>query len=290
MIFITLIFVMGARTVIFGLPHSLSGWFLTQMPQKTALVAAAAVGSDFAYPFDAPGMVDETASPYESRSGYWWLDSGGHLRIRNGIASTIQGKLETKDTWHILYAVSNPTDTDGGNYPQSIFRLFTRSSWENVRLESDFQIRADRFLDSPNRNASNGLLLMSRYKDSDNLYYAGIRVDGHAVIKKKVGGLYYTMAEKQIFAGSYADGDEKNLLPHDQWISLRSETSTGQNGAVTVKLYMKKEGETKWTLLLNSTDDGKKFGTTAPIAGAGLVGIRTDFMDVEFDNFKAEKI
>ena len=39
-------------------------------------------------------------------------------------------------------------------------------------------VEADHFSTSPNRNSSNGVLLMSRYSDSgDTLYYAGMRVD-----------------------------------------------------------------------------------------------------------------
>jgi hypothetical protein len=258
-------------------------------PSSQIGTAAAAVPSPFVYDFKDSGILHESASTDESSSPYWWLDSGGKLLVEDGIGKTLQGLQPASEKWRIRYALANAEDTDDGTHPQNLFRLITRSSWENVRTEASFKISGDNFTKSSNRNESNGLLLMSRYKDSDNLYYAGIRVDGHAVIKKKYDGVYYTMAEKQIFSGEYENGDDKNLLPHNEWIHVRTETVT-VGKRVAIKLFMRRNDEQKWMHILSATDDGEEYEKTPSIAGALPLGIRTDFMDVEIDDFRAEKI
>lgn len=295
----TSVFALGARVLFYGIPHDVAALFSSQ--SQVASIAAA-VPSPFSYDFKVRGTLLEAGAPDESSSPYWWLDSGAKMMIEDDVGKTVQGALPALDRWRIRYSLSSGTDTENGYAPQNLFRLLTRSKWNNVRIESSFRIVRDNFTESQNRNASNGLLLMSHYKDGDNLYYAGIRVDGHAVIKKKINGTYYTMAEKQIFPGEYVRENDINLLPHNEWIGLRSETKTDAKGAVTVALFMKRKDETAWTQLLTATDpprlasssgeagDGEKYASTTPITGDYPVGIRTDFMDVEFDNFKAEKI
>lgn len=236
--------------------------------------------SPFTYSFHVDEVLEESESPTTSPSTYWWLDSGGRLTIEDNVGKTIQGSLPANDRWRREYSRTNAEDTGNGRYPQNVFRLLTQSEWENVSMEARFNIVRDNATRSPNRSESNGLLLMSRYQDGDNLYYAGVRVDGHAVIKKKVDGAYITLAEKSVFNGKY-DG-ANNLIPRE-WIALKSETRT-VGGAVEIRLYMKRAGETAWTELLSVRD------TSNPILGLGHLGLRTDFMDVEFDDFRAERI
>jgi hypothetical protein len=200
------------------------------------------------------------------------------------------GDAPLLDHWRIAYSLNNPIDTDGGKHPQNLFRLVSRSSWKNVRVDAKFKILKDNWSESSNRNASNGLLLMNRYDryvNGDNLYYAGLRVDGHAVIKKKYKGTYYTMATKREFAGTYATGENINILPHGQWITIRSETVTNGDDSVSVRLYMQRQDGT-WKKLLEARDTGQYGG--APITSSGYFGIRTDFMDVAFDSIRAETI
>ncbi len=249
-------------------------------------IPPADVDSSFHYSWNTSGVLDETDAMDKSSSPYWWLDSGAKLIIADGAASTIQGDLPKDNPWYEIYAVDNPTDTDGGIHPQSLLRLVSRSKWENVRIEASFMITGDHFSASEQRYASNGLLLMNRYaRDGQTLYYAGIRVDGTAVIKKKFHGDYYTMAQEQIFPGTYDRDAHPNLLPHDTWIGLRSEITTNADGSVTVKLYYKLSGG--WILALVARDDGKKYDNTPPIMGRAYIGIRTDFMDVKFGPFSA---
>jgi hypothetical protein len=254
------------------------------------ITPAAVTPSPYVYSFSTDGILEETASPETSSSPYWWVDSGGRFMIANGVGQTIIGDVSPSDRWYLTYHDSNPEDTDGGLHPQNIFRLVARSTWHNVRIEMHFKIIADHFSESSNRNESNGVLLMSRYTDTgDTLYYAGIRVDGTAVIKKKYHGTYYTMAQNRIFPGIYTQSTSPNLLPHNQWIGLRNETISEGNGSVSVRLYLQND-DGSWREIAEAHDDGKQFDGTPAIEGVLPIGIRTDFMDVQFQNFRAESI
>jgi len=252
--------------------------------QQAAVVTASPL---FVYSFNSNGTLNEAGSMKESTSPYFWLNSGGQMPIKDGVGMTLHGDMTAIHKWRLAYAASSLIDTDEGYHPQNLFRLITKSEWENVRLEALFKIDKDNLSLSENRNSSNGLLLMSRYKDDDNLYYAGLRVDGHAVIKKKSGGTYYTLAEKAVFPSVYDLTSNPNLLPHNEWIALRSETTT-IDGDVLVRLFYRRGSENRWTELLSATDTGASGG--APLSGKGYVGIRTDFMDVSFDSFRAQTI
>jgi hypothetical protein len=241
--------------------------------------SALPVEEPFTYSFHIDGELEEAANFASSGSEYWWLDSGGRLIIKDGVGKTIQGALPRYDEWREKYAESSAQDTDDGRYPQNLFRLVSQREWENVAVSSRFRVTNDNESPSENRNESNGLLLMSRYQDGDNLYYAGLRVDGHAVIKKKQNGTYTTLAELPIYLGPY---EGENLIPHNEWIALKSEVVT-RDERVEITLSMK-DHKDMWQPILSATD------TDSPILGKGHVGIRTDFMDVEFDDFRAEAI
>ncbi len=260
-----------------------AGLYLTlQSPLPTTVVP-----SPFSYPFNSTGTLHEAGSMNKSTSPYWWLNSGGKFVLGSGTAKTVHGSLPENDKWRKLYAKSNPVDTDNGYHPQNIFRLVTKSEWQNFRQQVYLRINADRLSDSPNRNASNGLLLFNRYIDGDNLYYAGVRVDGTAVIKKKVGGTYYTLAQKKILPGTYSRGSSPNLLPKNKWIGIRADVTTTSDGKTSIKFYTDIGKTGTWTLALTALDDG---GQGKIIGGSGAAGIRTDFMDVEFDDYKIQKL
>jgi hypothetical protein len=142
---------------------------------------------------------------------------------------------------------------------------------------------------SENRNESNGVLLFNRYYDGNDLYYAGLRVDGHAVIKKKIGGKYYTMAEKDILSGGkkYDQKDDPNFLPLRRWVGIRSVVTNTDSRAVDIKFYVDLEQTGNWQLILEAQDKGKSFGN-APLTDPGHAGIRTDFSDVAFQNYKIQ--
>lgn len=255
--------------------------------QKTHMDAQST--SVYYYNFKVPGVLYETGSIEESRSVYWWLNSGAQMLIENGIGKTLQGNLAENSAWRLYYEKDNPLDTDNGYRPQNIFRLFTRKTWKNFREEMFFRIEKDNLSQSSNRNESNGLLLISRAKDGNNLYYAGIRVDGAAVIKKKKNGEYYILAYDQIFPGTYSRETNPNLLPKNQWLGIRSEIVTNSDNTVAIKLFVKLENDKDWRKILEAKDDNKTYGGSA-MPNEGYGGVRTDFMDVSFRDFKITEI
>jgi hypothetical protein len=240
---------------------------------------------NFVYSFNAPGTLFEAPSAVQSTSPFWFLSSGGRLTIQNGIGETIQGALLPSDPWYQAYARTSARDTDGGAHPQNLFRLVSKGTWGDSREELSFQIMADNLSESPNRNASNGLFLMSRYQSADTLYYAGIRVDGTAVLKKKYLGTYYTLAQATIFPGTYDRESAPNLLPHNSWLRLRFDTVTNADGSVSLTLSLLGGDYASWTRVASATDVPGRYGGTPAITARGHAGVRTDFMDVAFAKF-----
>jgi hypothetical protein len=255
-------------------------------PKISTAALAISVSTPFTYNFTVDGSLAETGDPASSSSGYWWVNSGAKMLLSGGMGKTVQGKLPENDVWRKLYAANNPTDTDNGYHPQNIFRLVGRSQWQNFRQEAYFKITADNFSTSSNRNSSNGILLFNRYQDGNSLYYTGLRVDGYAVIKKKLNGTYSTLAYVKVLPGTYNRTSNPNLLPKDTWIGLRSEV-LNQNGKVVIKLYTDIGQTGVWSLAATATDDGTK---GAVIDKAGFGGIRTDFMDVSFDAYRIQNL
>jgi hypothetical protein len=250
-----------------------------------AATAARAVSSPFLYTFNAAGVVHETGSMNESSSPYFWLNSGAKLIIKDGIGSTVLGALSSKDRWYTMYNKSSSVDTDGGKYPQNLFRLVTRSKWDNNAQEIKFNIASVNLTNTPNRDGYSGILLMSRYLDGDNLYYAGIRMDGKAIIKKKYKGTYYTLATKQVFSGTYNKTSNPNLIPEDKWMRLKSAVKTQSDGSVDITLSLDR-GNGVYETILSAKDTKANGGGT--INTEGYVGVRTDYMDVLFDNYRIE--
>ena len=253
--------------------------------RTVAASATAVVSSPFIYTFNSSGKLKESSTLPLSGSPYWWLNSGAYFMMAGGVGATTQGSLAWNDPWRYAYAASNPIDTDNGYHPQNIFRLLTRSKWQNAAQSVYMKITRDNLSSSPNRNESNGFLLFNRYLDGNNLYYTGIRVDGAAVIKKKKAGAYYTLAYKNIFPGTYTRASNPNMLPKQQWVGIKSELRNNADGSVSIKLYTDVGKRGIWTLALETRDDGRSFGGSA-LTASGYGGIRTDFMDIQFDDYR----
>jgi hypothetical protein len=248
-------------------------------------------GTAFLEDFSTNYSVVESDNLQDSTSPGWWLGSGAYFYSTDGISSTILGPLDAKDPWRKTYSTSNPEDTDDGYYPQNIFRLvLLRHKWLNFQQELSFKIINSNLSKSWNRNSSNGVFFFNRFQDENNLYYSGIRVDGAAVIKKKYKGVYYDLALKQFYKNETYDRETNpNLIPEQKWFGLRSEINTNSDNTVTIKLYIDKDGTGNWILAAQGKDDGESHGGKA-ILDEGYAGIRTDFMDVQFDNYKVTKV
>jgi hypothetical protein len=236
-------------------------------------------------PFSSSFNVEEAGSMAESVSSIFWVSSGGRLNVNNSIADTIQGDLPITDNWYSVYLASNAVDTDAGLHPQNIFRLVTKNLWKDATQSLYFKINKLNLSNSPNRNASNGIFMMQRYTDSNNLYYTGLRVDGYAVIKKKINGNYFTMASTKVFDGTYDHDNAPNLLPVNTWVGFRTETINNTNGGVDINIYVDKNGNGSWVKVLSSTDNNTSYGGNSFIT-SGYSGLRTDFMDVSFKSYE----
>lgn len=273
-----------------GVCGMVGGWPIGSSTAEA--VATRSVSSPFVYGFQSDGVLEETGAMADSSSPYWWVNSGGRLIIKNGTGRTIQGELSPLDRWRILYAVSNPVDTDTGLHPQNIFRLVTRSRWEHFAQSVAFRLMKLHVSASLQRDGWSGVLLFNRYLDGDNLYYLGVRHDGNGVIKKKRYGLYHTLAEKRVFPAadaSYERDTNPNFMPGKRWMGLKSVVRTNPDGTVTLQLWIDRQLTGKWELALETVDtnDG---ADGAPILGSGYAGLRTDYADVEFDDYRAERL
>jgi hypothetical protein len=170
--------------------------------------------------FDTDGEIYEAGTMAKSSDPNWWLNSGGYIYRSGGKAMSVQGELPNNDRWRLLYSVTNSEDTDNGRHPQNILRLVSRVKLKNFTQQVFFNITKANLSKSHNRNESNGVLFFHRYQNGNNLYYAGIRVDGYAVVKKKFHGQYYTLKSVGVYPGVYKHKTNPNLLPLNQWIGL----------------------------------------------------------------------
>lgn len=269
--------------------HLNEGVFKKQVAD--ASTTARPVTSPFIYTFNSPGVLDESGSMNETWSPYFWLNSGGKFIIKNGVGETAQGPLPSSDYWRELYGKTNALDTGNGYYPQNLFRLITRSRWDNVIEQLRFKITHINLTDTPNRDGYSGVLLFSHYQDEYNLYYAGIRMDGTAVIKKKVGGVYYTLAQTPIWKNGrdYNKYTNPNLIPENRWMGLKLETKDNADGTVSLTLWLDQTDTGAWHQVLAVKDSQSSTGAPT-VRGAAYAGIRTDYANVQFDQYRLTKI
>lgn len=241
------------------------------------------VSTTWNYQFSVSGNLSETGAMGESSSPYFWLNSGASFGLSGGKGHTLEGRLPAGSKWQKLYAASNSLDTDNGYLPQNLFRFVTRNKWNDSRQELDFKINKTNLTNTPNRDGYSGVLLMSRYQDGNNLYYAGVRHDGTAVIKKKKSGTYTTLGSAKVWDGTYDKTSKPNLIPQNKWMGLRMDTVTQPDSSTKVSLYLDENNSGSWKKLLEVTD-------TSPVNGPAYSGIRTDYMDVSFDDYSHREL
>lgn len=199
--------------------------------------------------------------------------------VSNGTGKTKQGSLAYSDPWRIRYNQLLPVETDKGYRPQNVFEILTKNSWRDATESLLVKLNRVNLSNTENRHAWNGVSLISRYQDDNNFYYAGIRQDGTAVIKKKHAGTYTTLAQKPLFPGTYSVSTRPNLIPLAAWIGLKHEVVTKTDGSVSLKFFVKQPGQ-DWKLATEATD------TANVISNTGRGGFRSDFADTEFDNYE----
>jgi hypothetical protein len=156
--------------------------------------------------------------------------------------------------------------------------------WTDISQQASLYINKQNVSLSTERDAWSGILFFDRYQDQNNLYYAGMRDDGHVVIKKKKNGNYTTLKETAYFPGTYNRNTKPTLLPMGKWIGLKSEIKTNINNSVTISVYIDNNNTGSWVLAATVTDSNN------PILSAGYIGIRGDFRDFAFDNYTMKAI
>lgn len=231
--------------------------------------------------------LQESGSSGTSASDAWWLNSGAYFTVKDGIGRTNQGSLPSGDVWRERYATANPVDTDNGYHPQNIFRLLTKNTWKDIEQQAYFNIRTYHLSDSPLRAEHNGFLFFNRYKDGNNLYYTGLRVDGSVIVKKKLNGTYYTLGSQKVLPGTYNRSTNPNLIPTEKWIGLKSVVTDLANSSVRIRVYTDLSGTGTWTLATEVIDDGTR---GAVITSRAAAGIRTDYMDVWFKDYRVREL
>ncbi len=240
--------------------------------------------------FDAshPSIIAETGKQKDALDPAWWLSSGARVHRTGKTVTTVQGKLADTDQFRLLYAASNPIDTDNGYRPQNILRLVTRAKFKNFNQQVFFNINQINTSKSLNRNQSNGVFFFNRYQDSNNIYYVGIRVDGSAVVKKKLNGRYYLLKSVAVYPGRYNRETLPNLLPIKRRIGIKTVIVNKANNNVDIKMYLNdNQLGSGWTKVLQIEDTG---ADVERILKRGYAGIRSDFMDVSFDSYEAIEI
>ncbi len=269
----------------------LSGFFrFFGLAALVCVSSSPATGVTFIDHFDdaSPSVISEAGQMTDSLDEYWWLSSGAKFYRMGKKAGSVQGELATTDKFRLLYAISNPIDTDNGYRPQNIFRLVTRAKFKNFTQQVFFNINHINISKSPNRNQSNGVFFFNRYQDANNIYYAGIRVDGTAVIKKKLKSHYTTLKSVAIYPGLYNHDTLPNLLPAKRWIGIRTVTTTNANNHVEITIYLNDNQLGQgWTRVLQAEDTDTD---DQSILKEGYAGIRSDFMDIIFDSYQATEI
>ncbi len=241
---------------------------------KAEAATTAVVSSPFLYNFNTDGVLVESRTIENSTSPYFWLTSGTNLIIEEGLGKTVQGPLAT------------------GTYPQNNFTLITRSEWNNTSQEISFKLNNVNTVNTPNRDAYSGFFLLSRHKDMNNFYQTGVRMDGLAVVKKKIGGIYYTLGKAQVFGSQAAYNRNKNpnLIPTGVWMRMRSETKDMPNGDVSITLWVDKDASGIWTEVLTVTDKTGVYGNSPTLKNRAYAGIHSDYMDLSFDDYKLTEL
>ena len=228
-------------------------------------------------------VIEEASFMNESKNETWWVNSGGGVRFENETGRTLQGERLLFNKERIKYFHQNPLETDGGEHPQNIFRLIRREKAFNVDQAVYVKIKKIHLSKDEHRNESNGVLLFSRYADGDNLYYAGIRVDGTAVVKRKKGGEYVTLDQVSIINSTYDRYLNSNLLPLNQWIGIKTSVRN-RGGGVGISVFIDLNNTGKWRRVIEVIDRNE-----SRINQEGYSGLRTDFMDVEFRDYNFTK-
>ena len=134
-----------------------SGTVSQENPAPITIPAPPATSSlsSFSDNFDKIYTLEEAPQSLKSNPD-WWLNSGAYFYSGDGMGKTTFGDLPAGSKWRTAYAKSNPDETDKGLHPQNIFRLVTRSKWQNLEQQVYYNMQKYNLSESSNRQQSNG--------------------------------------------------------------------------------------------------------------------------------------
>jgi len=220
-----------------------------------------------------------------------WQMTSGSLYAHDGVFWT--GKPDTCD-----HDKTSPDATSTNCTDSSVFRLNTAKIFAG-NISVSLKLRQLRNIHNAACDADDtcwyGTHIWLRYQNQFNLYYVSInRADGNVAIKRKVpcgtdnSGTYFVL-------GKYV---RHNFQP-GAWNMYTATIQTNQDGSVTIKLY--DDSDSTATPIDVGTDRGgtnPRWSTSCktpghyaspayqPITAAGAVGVRGDYAEFEFTNFK----
>lgn len=105
--------------------------------------------------------------------------------------------------------------------------------------------------------------------------------------KKKLRGTYSTLKSNKVYSGHYNIDFSPNLIPTNRRIGIKTKISTNVKGKIDITMYLDDPqlGE-GWTQVLQVEDSE---ADSELILKKGYAGIRSDFMDVIFDDYQASE-
>jgi hypothetical protein len=243
-----------------------------------------------------PGVLEETGSIDEGNDEESWVNSGAAFiveRLRDKGQDMLVGRTllrQVKDNglrlkWRKEYKTSNPKDTLGGTLPETVFRLFYKKKLKDYSFEVYFYIEEYYAIDAPERKGVNGVVICLRATEKSDGYYTYVCADGGLRIKMRQndGADYTTFVEEHgVFPGTYSQkpgaGTSQCLLPQKQWVGLKGEVLTLDDGTVRLRLFLDRKADGSWEQIAETIDKGASF----PAEGYTL--LRSDFMGVRFRN------
>lgn len=239
--------------------------------------AAALVGPTFTYHFTSQAVVNETATMATSSSPYFWVASGGQFIITN-VANIPNPDLLSAGIY-LGATIQGPSAATVTAYQQNDFRLIERFMRTNIMQEVHFNLRHINMAETPSRDADKGIFVYARYYDVSNHYYAGITLDGRAVIRIVTNGVMKTLASTPLYMadGGYDRDTNPNVIPGKKWIGLSTHADlVGGKMHLSLDVGSIDSGRWIWGAMFTSIVDSNP---PVVLRGPCYGGIRSDYFD-----------
>ncbi|MCZ4495786.1 MAG: hypothetical protein JWM25_369, partial [Thermoleophilia bacterium] len=217
--------------------------------------------------FDRPnGLITNEYATYNPnqagvfKDAQWWSDSGSFFAQNN---TGWSGRPDA-----VAPNINSSTSTNS-----SIFRLWTkRTTFGDAAIEVDLRVNGLTSTTKTPAASWDGFHVVTRRQSSGARYYVTMnRRDGVMIIKKQTSTFAYCTLTGTEIKGAYS-------IPIGRWQKLRVTSKLNADGTVTV------QGLVDGVVRTSARDTGSMCG--APLREAGSVGLRSDNIDFNVDNFR----